>query len=65
MLNRIAHAASRSFAGGLLDNERHAKGVVVEEQSVPLLAMIAEAFAVIGEEDDRGLIVELSVISQR
>ncbi len=34
-------------------------GLVVHEQPVLLLAVIAEPFAVIGDEDDRGLIVEL------
>ena len=43
----------------LLDDQRHVDRLVVEEQAVLLLAVIAEAFAVIRQQHDRRSVVEL------
>ena len=43
----------------LLDDERHVDRFVVDEQPVLLLAVVAESFPMIGEQDDRRSIVEL------
>src|SRR5439155_17172328 len=42
-----------------LDHQRHVRRLLIEEQAVLLLAVIAEAFAVIREQDDRRSVVQL------
>ena len=59
MLHDVGDPAARAGAAGLLDDERHADRLVVDEQTVLLFAVIAEAFAVIRQQDDRRAIVEL------
>ncbi len=58
MLHRRRDASARAPRAGQLDHERHPDGFVVEEDAVLVLAVIAEAFAVIGEKDDRRGVVE-------
>ena len=52
VLHDVLYPPASTFAGRLLDDERHAHGFLVHEQPVLLLAVIAEPFAVIRDEDD-------------
>ena len=48
MLHDVADPAAGALAARLLDDERHVDRLVVDEQAVLLLAVIAETLAVIG-----------------
>ena len=51
--------SSRALARRLLDDERDVDRVVVDEEPVLLLAVIAESFAVVRHENHGRLVVEL------
>jgi hypothetical protein len=59
VLHQVRDPASRAGVALLLDDERHVDRLVVDEQAVLLLAMIAESFAVIRHQHDRRTVVEL------
>ncbi len=59
LLDRVADAASRPRASGLLDQERHVDRFLVHEQPVFLLAVIPQPFTVIRQQHDGGAVVEL------
>ena len=59
VLDQIGDAPSRARVALLLDDQRHVHRFLVHEQAVLLLAVVAEAFAVIREQDDRRSVVEL------
>jgi hypothetical protein len=58
-LDDILDAAARADAGGRFHDQRDVNLFRADEQAVFLLAVLAEAFAVIGDEQDRRLVVEL------
>ena len=43
---------------GQLDEQRHVDGLVVEQDAVLLLAVLAQALAVVGEQDDQRPVVD-------
>ncbi len=59
VLHDVADPASRAGVAGRLDDQRNVNRFVVEKQAVLLLPVIPEAFAVIGEQDDGGAVVQL------
>ena len=59
-LDEVGDPAPGVRAAGLLDDERDVNRFVVQEQSVFLFAVVAQPFAVVRDEHDRGLIVELA-----
>jgi len=56
VFRRCGDAASRADVAFLLDHQRHVDRFVVHEQPVLLLAVIAEALAVIARDDDESAI---------
>ena len=59
VLHEVAHAPPRARVAFLLDDERHVDSLVVHEQPVLLLAVVAEPFSVIRQQDDRRPVVQL------
>ena len=57
-MHRTLDALAGASAGGELHQERHLDRLAVEEDAVLLFAVVAEALAVIGEQDDEGSVVE-------
>src|SRR5258708_2285835 len=55
---------ARSFTGLVweFENERHLNGLAIEKNAMLVLAVIAEAFAVIGHQENRGAIVKAMVL---
>ena len=60
LLDEIGHAASGVRSAGLFDDQRDVNRFVVQEQAVALLAVVAQSFAVVRDEHDGRLIVELA-----
>ena len=58
-LHDILDTASGFLARRRLDDEGDAKGLVVDEQTVSVLAVVTQSFAMVRYQDDRALIVEL------
>src|SRR5262249_50781905 len=58
-LHDVGEPLAAAGAAGLLHDEWHVNRFIVDEQAVFLLAVIAEAFTVIREENNRRAIVEL------
>src|ERR1051325_3939411 len=59
MLNGRGNTTPSLTAVGQLDDKRNTDRLVIEKQPVFLLAVIAQSFAVIGQEHNGGPIVEL------
>ncbi len=64
VLHRLGDARARLRLVGHLDDERHVHGVVVEEDAVLFLAVVAEPFTVIRHEEDRRLPVQLLALER-
>ena len=47
---------------GQLDQQRHVDGLVVKENAVLVFAMIAQALAVVREEDDERLVIDVQTL---
>ena len=61
-------SSARCFRGGALrefDDERHARCRVVEENAVRLLAMFAETFAVVSDNDNSCRVVVTALLQER
>jgi hypothetical protein len=56
-LHRLRDRLAASLRAGQLHDERHAQHFAVEEHAVLAFSMIAEAFAVIGEQHDDGAVI--------
>src|SRR5437773_10712786 len=54
-----SYTASRAGVAFLLDDQRNVYGLFVHEETVLLLAVIAEAFPVVGQQDNGRPVVEL------
>ena len=61
MLHRGSDAPAAAPRLRQLDEERHADRLVVEEEAVFLLAVIAQPLAVVGEQHDQRAVVEAEV----
>src|SRR4029077_4976880 len=61
-LHDVGDAPSRAKSGRLFQDEWDVDVLVVQEQPVLLLPVVAESLSVIRHEDDRGLIVELMLL---
>jgi hypothetical protein len=59
VLNQIRDPPAGAGVAFLLDDQRDVDRFVVHEETVLLLAVVAQPFSVIGEQDDCGAIVEL------
>ena len=59
VLNDVGDAPACARVAFLLDNQRHVDRFVVDEEPVLLLAVVAEPFSVIRQQDDRRPVVQL------
>src|SRR5262249_24123869 len=59
VLDGIRHPASATDVAFLLDDERYMNRLIVQKQSMSLLAVIAESLPVIGQQHDCRAVVQL------